>query len=353
MIRHLLQLSLLCILFPLSLYGDPFYRVPLPKLHEPVQLKVVYADNPRFRSLSEEEIRRMLSYTKEAARKHLDVTVEFTLAPAITVDALFDYLKPSVKKSRKNEIYDLKGGDGNRTRLYKAFMKAMDERYTPLENLIAYAAPYLVNPPAEQTESAFASALTDTLLHRVKTWQTLEAPDGKPVIDGSDYNEWVYWDSLGYGALPYDIVITNTLVASVEYYGQDLHSALRGGVTVGTTTNNNSKLGAYIFWTTFPFTETYPLLKEMRDGDYRPEDALRLSGIYLAHEIGHLLFHYGHPFECDACIMNPVPMLHFKNWERRLDPNKCRRGNYPAMKKGAATIYYNPEWYANPDTAVP
>lgn len=324
--------------------AETWEKVPMPQLSEPVPLRVVYAHNPRFHPLSQNELDAILSYAKQAAQRELDVAVTFTQLPSISIHALFSYLKPSVRKARKNEIYDFKKGEGDRTRLHHAFLKGLKERYTPLEDLIAYAAPYLVGPPAEKTEDAFASALTDTLLQRIRTWQTLRAPDGNPVIDTTEYNEWTYWDSLGYGTLPYDIVITNTLIASVEYYGQDIHSALRGGVTVGTTTNNNSKLGAYVFWSTFPFMENYPLLAKMRDADYTQKDALRLCGTYLAHEIGHLLFHYGHPFESDSCIMTPVPMLKFKAWAQKLDPDKCRSGNYPAMKKGAATIYYNPEW---------
>ena len=326
------------------IYADSLEKVPLPEICEPVSLRVVYAHNPRFRQLDQAELTQILAYATQEAKKQLGVTVTFTLLPSIPISTLFTYLKPAVKKARKQEIYDFKRGSGDRTRLINAFMEGLKERYTPLKDLVTYASPYLVHQPVKMTEHAFASALTDTLLERIKSWQTLKAPDRQPVIDESEYNEWTYWDSLGYGTLPYDIVITNTLIASVEYYGQDIHSALRGGVTVGTTTNNNSKLGAYVFWSTFPFMENYPLLAKMRDDDYTQKDALRLCGTYLVHEIGHLLFHYGHPFESDSCIMSPVPMLKFKTWADKLDPEKCRQGRYPAMEKGAAMIYYNPAW---------
>lgn len=317
--------------------------VPLPVPEKPLTLRVVYAHNPRFKRLTADDLAALLSYTKTACKNHLGIHVTFDVAPSIGIDALFGYLKPEVRRARIGEIYDFRRG-GDRKRLVAAMLKGLKERHTPLADMIAYAAPFLPLPPKQQTYEALAEALTDTLIQRITLWERMKTSDGTPVIDASSYNEWTFWDSLGYGALPYDIVITNTLIASVEYYGQDIHSALRGGLTVGTTTNNKSELGAYVFWSTFPFTEEYPLLKSLRDKEYAQDDALMLSGTYLAHEIGHLLFHYGHTFETGNCIMTPVPMLRFKAWHDRLDPQKCREGNYPGMQKGAATIYYNPEW---------
>jgi len=319
--------------------------VTLPTIHEPVTLRVVYAENPRFSKLSADDLKTMLQYTKKACEKHLAVEVDFELMPMIPIEKLFDdYLKPGVRKARENEIYDFRHRSGDRSRLVDAMRKGLAERHTPLKELISYAAPHLLRQPKAETEEAFAESLADTLLNRIGLWQAMPASDGSPVLDDSFYNEWIYWDSLGYAAPPFDIVITNTLIASVEYFGQDIHSALRGGLTVGTTTNSRSELGAYVFWSTFAFTEAYPLLKQLRDKDYKADNALLLSGTYLAHEIGHLLFHYGHTFETDACIMTPVPMLYFKQWYNGLDKKRCDAGRFPGMQKGAAKLYYRPDW---------
>ncbi len=335
------------------LFAEPWKEVPLPVFKEPLTLRVVYAHNPRFQPLSPGTLHTMLNEARETARKQLGVRINFQVAPQITVKELFGYLTPAVKAARADEIYDFKSQQGDFQRLKKAMLRGLNERRTPLDSMIAYATPYLSDELSDNSLPAFADILARTLLARIGDWQGLKARDGKPVIGSSPYNEWTYWDALGYGALPYDIVITNSLIASVEYYGQDIHSALRGGLTVGTTTNNRSPLGAFVFWSTFPFMEEAPLLTRLRDADYRVSEGAKLSGTYLVHEIGHLLFHYGHTFETDSCIMTPVPMLHFKSWAKKLDPKKCRSGYYPAMQKGAATIYYNPEWCANPGTAAP
>ena len=94
------------------------------------------------------------------------------------------------------------------------------------------------------------------MLERLEQWRQIKAADGAPVLDASPYNEWVYWDTLGYGNLPYDLVITNQLIASAEYYGVDIHSAIRGGVTVGTTSySRTGKYGSYVFMSMFPFLD--------------------------------------------------------------------------------------------------
>ena len=136
------------------------------------------------------------------------------------------------------------------------------------------------------------------------------------MLDASPYNEWVYWDTLGYGDLQYDLVITNQFIASAEYYGVDIHSALRGGVTVGTTSySRTSKFSSYIVMSTFPFLDNSDATKLMRGGEqYSEADAAELAGAYMAHEIGHLLFQLGHPFGQRACVMNPASMLHFREW---------------------------------------
>ena len=75
-------------------------------------------------------------------------------------------------------------------------------------------------------------------------------------------------------------MLTNQLVASAEYYGMDVHSALRGGISVGTTSNSrNSSLRTYAFLSTFPFSNDYPPIIQLRGGTkYSENEAARLAG---------------------------------------------------------------------------
>jgi hypothetical protein len=172
------------------------------------------------------------------------------------------------------------------------------------------------------------------------------ATDGNPVLDASAYNEIADWDILGYGNLKYDLVITNQLFASAEYVGVDIHTAIRGGVTVGLTTySRNSQFGSYIVWSTFPFLDNSDNTKLLRGGEtYSDTEAAELSGAYLAHEIGHMLFQFGHPFGQKACVMNPVSMLHFREWRNQINSANCPIGSRPEMTPGAIPEYYNVNW---------
>ena len=155
-----------------------------------------------------------------------------------------------------------------------------------------------------------------------------------------------HWDTLTHGALPYDIVLTNQLVASAEYYGMDVHSASRGDISVGTTSNSRSgSLHTYAFLSTFPFSNDYPPIIQLRGGTkYSENEAARLAGAYLAHELGHVLLHLGHPFNQDACVMNPAQLLDFKCWYENLDAEHCSPRVTAEMVPGAAELSYNEAW---------
>ena len=58
----------------------------------------------------------------------------------------------------------------------------------------------------------------------------------------------------------------------------------------------------------------------------------------LVHELGHQLLGLGHPFENDACVMNPPQLLRFKEWLKKLNPDKCDVGSSVDMRLGRLTF---------------
>ncbi len=82
--------------------------------------------------------------------------------------------------------------------------------------MMAVVIPPTLNPFSHIPRRA---VLRGAVLARLGHWTTATAADGRPVIDHTPYNEWVYWDSLGYGPLAWDVVVTNQPVISAEYYG--------------------------------------------------------------------------------------------------------------------------------------
>ncbi len=176
------------------------------------------------------------------------------------------------------------------------------------------------------------------------TLANAHALDGGPVIDARPYHEWLYWDTLGYTPLPWDVIVTNQLVASAEYDDLQIHASLRGGLTVGSTgQSRDGRIGGMAWISTFPFASDLPEVVRLRDGArYDPTTAARLAGAYLTHEIGHLLFHYAHPFGNAACVMTPARLLQFRAWLDGLDPARCLPNDSPAMRPGAVRMLIDP-----------
>ena len=168
------------------------------------------------------------------------------------------------------------------------------------------------------------------------------ALDGGPAIDGSGYNAYPMWVALGYAGLPYELLLTNQLIASIEYVDPEVHAAVRGGYANGITTyGSGARYGTVSVWSTFGFTGNAEDLVRWRDGErYAPDEAARLAGTAAAHEIGHQLFHFLHPFGKPACIMDPVPMFAYRAWAAGLSARDCPIGSDPAMVPGAYTFRY-------------
>ena len=163
------------------------------------------------------------------------------------------------------------------------------------------------------------------------------------MLGADDYHQWALWSFLGYGALPYEIVLTNQLVASAEYSGTSIHSALRGGVSVGATfPSAGAEVGSYVFLSTLVFDDV--LAGVRREGRYG-EQAPRLAGAYLAHELGHQLLHLGHPFANPYCVMTPARVFQFRAWFDSIDAERCALGSLPAMQPGAIELYFDDDLF--------
>ena len=310
-----------------------------------VQIRVVHATNVRLARMSQEQLHIMLASAQRTVKQNFGVDVVFTDVAETGIDQLFSLIPPQVREARKSSIYDFKSGTGDRHRLAEGINTTLTQRGTKLEDGLAYVKPYLPDAQAKDLMS-FSELLAKVMLERLENWRSVKALDGAPVLDATPYNEWIYWDTLGYGDLQYDLVITNQLIASAEYVSVDIHTAIRGGVSVGTTTySRHGKFGTYIAWSTFPFLDNSGNTKLLRGGEqYSEVEAAELSGVYLAHEIGHMLFQFGHPFGQNTCVMNPVSMLRFREWFRQIDGAACPIGSRPEMTAGAVPEYYNVNW---------
>ena len=164
--------------------------------------------------------------------------------------------------------------------------------------------------------------------------------DGKAVIDDSPVNEYLYWIALSAQAIRHEVVLTNQIIASAEYLGNAIHSALRGGASNGFTNSAaNTRSGLTSVVSVYPFLAADQVTSRLRDGAFENKqqrnDAIAML---LVHELGHQLLGLGHPFENDACVMNPPQLLRFKEWLKKLNPDKCDVGSSVDMRLGRLTF---------------
>ena len=342
-----INFGLVILLFGCKELGNEWQKAPTSPVKQgsTVKIRVVNASNGRLARMSAEQTRIMLASAQATVKKNFGVNVEFSDVSETGIEQIFALIPPKVRELRKSFIYDFKSGHGDKSRLAKSINTTLTERGTKLEDGLAYVKPYLPEAHARDLMS-FSELLSNVMLERLHGWLNVKAPDGTPVLDASPYNEIIDWDVLGYGNLPYELVLTNQLFASAEYDGVDIHTAIRGGITVGLTTySRNSKFGTYIVYSTFPFLDNSEITKSLRGGEtYSASEAAELAGAYLAHEIGHMLFQFGHPFGQKSCVMNPVSMLRFREWFHQLDNTACPIGSRAEMTPGAVQESYNVNW---------
>jgi hypothetical protein len=287
--------------------------------------------------MNSEQLQILLTATQKTARDHFGVELRFTQITEVPIETLFNKIPEADRMEAAKHIYDFKSGKGDPEYLAQEFGKGLRQMGEPLAAMVEYARPYLGDLKENSYES-LGAAMAKLQLSRVELWKTVPAHDGGFAIDASSYNESQMWIALGYGDVPYDLVLTNQVIASVEDVYPAVHAAIRGGYANGITTySKQSRYGTYAVWSTFAFNSNESWVRQIREGEsYSPEDAARLAGIGAAHELGHQLFHFSHPFANSACIMNPVPMFNYLAWSSKLSPKDCLIGSSPAMLPGAS-----------------
>jgi len=293
-----------------------------------VTLRVAHVVNPDLPRMNTGQLRAMLAAARSGAMESFGVNVEFTEPEEQSLKPLFDRATPGQRREWNGLSYDFKSGKGDRTRLVRGYGAALRSDESSLDDLIAYAQPHLLAPVPERTYQGLAEAVTATLLARLGELKSQKLPDGGALIDGSPDNEVLYWVFIGRLSFPYDVVITNQLIASAEYVGSSIHTAIRGGVTNGITTGNpSSPYGTTAIVSTYPLIGEDVVIRSLRGGEsYSEADSARFAGFLLVHEIGHQLFDFGHPYGRRACVMNPPGLLRFREWVAQLSPRDCPLG---------------------------
>lgn len=317
--------------------------VPLPQLPTgPVEMRVAYLVNDRLPKMTPEQLQVLLANARTTAKEHFGIEIAFTEPREVPIKQAFAAIPPANRNYALKQIFDFKSGKGDVARLGTAFGRAFGKSNEPLGEQIAFALPHAPSLRTQASHDEFGKAMAELQLRRLGDWRQMKALDGGSVIDDSELNEFMMWIALGYSDLPYELVLTNQVIASVEYILPAVHSAIRGGYTNGITTYSKStRFGTMSVWSTFAFTGNDDSLVKWRSGErYEPVEAAELAGATATHELGHQLFHLLHPFARPACVMSPVPMFSYREWQRKLSPAECRIGSDAAMSPGAYKFHY-------------
>ncbi len=315
--------------------------VPLPRLDaQGVQLRVAYAVNPRLPRMDEAQLAILLDAMQGAVREHFGVTLTFAPVREVLLADLFATIPASRSRQARKESYDFRSPGADPAALERAFAQGFRDSRESLPDMITFAQPH--TGPMAASHDELGRKVAALQLARVQQWAQRRALDGGPAIDDQPLHEFPMWLALGFGELPYELVLTNQLIAGVEYTFPAVHTAVRGGYSNGITSyGRQSRYGTFSVWSTYAFTANDDELVRMRDGErYTPQEAARLAGLSGAHEIGHQLFHFTHPFGQPACLMSPVPMFAYRAWAARLSAKDCRVGSSPAMTPGAYVFEY-------------
>ena len=325
--------------------------VTLPEIvNSTVTPRIVYIENPRFPKVSAEELQKIVHYSAALVKEHFGIDILASAdIPVLDIDKVFTELVENKPEKLDDFIGDFRNEKVNWEVVRKNLIKQIEKQKDPLASQIEFAQPYLSMPMEKEDIISFSHAVIETFKAGLSHWTVSKLEDGHPVIGAVTgrpdlpFNEYVYWSLMAKRGIKAEIILTNQLIASVEYIPVPLHTSIRGGITGGSTEYNpSSKYGSSVWVSLFPYFSNDPFIRKYRNGNsYTREKSLYYAGVMLAHEIGHQLLQLGHPWSNKACVMRPAGMLDFVSWVKNLDASKCPIDSSAAMKRGALNI---PVW---------
>jgi len=324
-------------------FAEPSF-VALPKIeNNTVAPRIIYIENPRFPRVATDDLRKVVQAAAALVEEHFGIKVESpNHIPVLDIDDVFAKLVGNKPPNFDTLIGDFRNGKVDWEIVRDNLVKQIEKQKDPLARQIEFARPYLIQPLEREDLDSFSRAVVETFKARLSHWTVARLQDGHPVIGqvpgrpDLPFIEYGYWALMAKQGIDAEIVLTNQLVASVEYMAIPVHTSIRGGISGGSTEYNpSSRFGSSVWVSLFPYLSDDPHIREYRNGDtYTRDEALSYAGAMLAHEMGHQLLQLGHPWSNEACLMRPAEALDFASWVNKFDAKKCQIDSNPAMKPG-------------------
>ena len=308
----------------------PLRSMPLP-VHPPeVRLRMAYFHNPALPEPAPGFVAAVLAQAQRLAPSQIGLAVRFEGDARLDIREAFAHLPPPLRARALQQAYSPAATRTDRRRLVGSLRRQLAGIDRSFAALVAQARPDLLPGPDPADLDALAEALIESQLSRLEAWRPLHGDDQFHLFPA-----WIV--AAETGRWPFELVITNQLVASAEYDWMELEATARAGVTNGITTQSPASAhGLVSVLTLYPFIGNDPTLVAMRGGlPGGGPDAVDWAAALLVHELGHQLLHLGHPPGNAACVMKPTPSLRFAEWVRQHDASRCLLGSEPAMTPGA------------------
>ena len=309
-------------------------------------MRVVRVINPRFDALTDVQIADALDQTTQLVRDHFGLEVRFERGEDYDILEIMKLIPPAAEEFAKSQIYPLP-----RTTQAPNRLAAMIEEYLNFPevdaDLLAEEVAIFIPRAPGMNKSELALAFARIWVSGLRRWHAVTAQDLEPAIDFHNYHQKPLWTYLGYGDLPFDIVITNQLLASAEITSFSPGKALIGGLRLGWISFSRSgRLGAYAG------VSTFPLVNDTGDASHLgpawAADPANDVALILTHELGHMLLRLDHPIANTDCIMSAPRRLEARQaqtWEPVA--SKCPLESNPQMTPGAMVFQYRRELSAN------
>jgi hypothetical protein len=336
-----------CLRAALALVAIAFAPLALAVDTSCIPVTSAYVENPRFGNIADTELYQI---TKLAAmRFQLFFGRCITIDPPRTLDisAVFDNFTPELKKLANGLILD-PPTSASIAELSHLMAAALKKEPSTLAEQIAYvnhSGAFRV--PPDTSVDDLATRLVRYQLAEMEVFKSTPLRDGKAVIDGTPYNQFMYWVLLPKTRLKDDLYLTNQPIVSMELGSPSIHSALRGGISNGVTSPcAHCDHGTASIVSLYAIYATDAAVRKIRtEAAYSSAERRLFAADIIAHELGHQMFQLGHPFGLDACVMDPVEVLNFRERSKGLKAHACGEDRSPALKPGAAGF--------PPDIAVP
>ena len=286
-------------------------------------LKVLLADHHNMPRMSVSEINRLLETAEEMAGYFLDVSVRFEYSGRILLKDLFK-LYFSAEDQRRCERFTIPHDAPDAVDLLAGVLKRShrDDPDEVLLRMIRDNTRYPTSPKKPFDRDGLFQRAAEDHIRVLKDLFALSLEDGKPLITSPLHAQATAWQALASGLDRADVLITSHPIASAES-AITLPVSLRGGFNAGLVAPGPLPLQGVAIFSLYPFFSEDAVFTSLRGKP--PNDPVFCAGVYLVHELGHLIRRWGHDWtHPEGCIMLPSTTLDYGAWvEKTLAHGAC------------------------------